>query len=71
MYNDVDMVWLKDPFPYWEGNHDIYFMDDMATVFNGTLFTVSSVICIPKLDNICSQNQILCVEPRIYATHIV
>lgn len=32
MYNDVDMVWLKDPFPYLEGNHGIYFMDDMATV---------------------------------------
>ncbi|KAL9228890.1 hypothetical protein vseg_004420 [Gypsophila vaccaria] len=32
MYNDVDMVWLKDPFPYLEGNHDIYFMDDVAAV---------------------------------------
>lgn len=32
MYNDVDMVWLADPFPYLEGKHDIYFMDDMAAV---------------------------------------
>ncbi|KAK9757877.1 hypothetical protein RND81_01G192400 [Saponaria officinalis] len=32
MYNDVDMVWLKDPFPSLEGNHDIYFMDDVAAV---------------------------------------
>ncbi|KAL8138482.1 hypothetical protein V2J09_004483 [Rumex salicifolius] len=32
MYNDVDMVWMADPFPYMEGNHDIYFTDDMATV---------------------------------------
>ncbi|KAH1106989.1 hypothetical protein J1N35_010757 [Gossypium stocksii] len=32
MYNDVDMVWLRDPFPYLEGNHDIYFTDDMAAV---------------------------------------
>lgn len=32
MYNDVDMVWLKDPFAYLEGNHDIYFMDDVAAV---------------------------------------
>ncbi|KAH9616858.1 hypothetical protein KSS87_006738 [Heliosperma pusillum] len=32
MYNDVDMVWLKDPFLYLEGNHDIYFMDDVAAV---------------------------------------
>ncbi|GMN43004.1 hypothetical protein TIFTF001_012208 [Ficus carica] len=32
MYNDVDMVWLADPFPYLEGNHDVYFTDDMAQV---------------------------------------
>ncbi|CAN4111512.1 unnamed protein product [Withania somnifera] len=32
MYNDVDMVWLADPFPYLKGEHDIYFMDDMAAV---------------------------------------
>lgn len=32
MYNDVDMVWLADPFPYLEGKHDVYFMDDMAYV---------------------------------------
>ncbi|CAA0830659.1 UDP-D-xylose\\x3aL-fucose alpha-1-3-D-xylosyltransferase MGP4 [Striga hermonthica] len=32
MYNDVDMVWLADPFPYLEGEHDVYFTDDMAYV---------------------------------------
>lgn len=32
MYNDVDMVWLGDPFGYLEGNHDVYFTDDMAAV---------------------------------------
>ncbi|XP_076897183.1 UDP-D-xylose:L-fucose alpha-1,3-D-xylosyltransferase MGP4-like [Bidens hawaiensis] len=32
MYNDVDMVWLTDPFPYLKGNHDVYFMDDMSAV---------------------------------------
>ncbi|KAI9195377.1 hypothetical protein LWI28_014326 [Acer negundo] len=32
MYNDVDMVWLKDPFPYMKGNHDVYFSDDWTTV---------------------------------------
>nr|XP_043620683.1 UDP-D-xylose:L-fucose alpha-1,3-D-xylosyltransferase MGP4-like [Erigeron canadensis] len=32
MYNDVDMVWLADPFPYLKGKHDVYFMDDMAAV---------------------------------------
>ncbi|TYH43109.1 hypothetical protein ES332_D11G105800v1, partial [Gossypium tomentosum] len=30
MYNDVDMVWFGDPFCYLEGNHDVYFSDDMA-----------------------------------------
>ncbi|XP_010251585.1 PREDICTED: UDP-D-xylose:L-fucose alpha-1,3-D-xylosyltransferase MGP4-like [Nelumbo nucifera] len=32
MYNDVDMVWLADPFPYLQGYHDVYFTDDMAAV---------------------------------------
>ncbi|KAK6142753.1 hypothetical protein DH2020_023101 [Rehmannia glutinosa] len=32
MYNDVDMVWLADPFSYLKGEHDVYFMDDMAYV---------------------------------------
>eukprot|EP00252_Welwitschia_mirabilis_P026298 TRINITY_DN8570_c0_g2_i1.p1 TRINITY_DN8570_c0_g2~~TRINITY_DN8570_c0_g2_i1.p1 ORF type:complete len:411 (+),score=35.36 TRINITY_DN8570_c0_g2_i1:145-1233(+) len=32
MYNDVDMVWLGDPFPFFEGNYDIYFTDDMTAV---------------------------------------
>ncbi|KAL6181420.1 hypothetical protein ACLB2K_048075 [Fragaria x ananassa] len=32
MYNDVDMVWLADPFPYLVGNHDVYFTDDMTPV---------------------------------------
>ncbi|XP_074559546.1 UDP-D-xylose:L-fucose alpha-1,3-D-xylosyltransferase 1-like [Curcuma longa] len=32
MYNDVDMVWVADPFSYLEGDHDVYFADDMFTV---------------------------------------
>ncbi|KAI4328855.1 hypothetical protein L6164_021178 [Bauhinia variegata] len=32
MYNDVDMVWLADPFPYLQGNHDAYFTDDMTAI---------------------------------------
>ncbi|ESW30862.1 hypothetical protein PHAVU_002G188500 [Phaseolus vulgaris] len=32
MYNDVDMVWLADPFPYLLGNHDVYFTDDMTAI---------------------------------------
>lgn len=32
MYNDVDMVWLADPFPHLDGEHDVYFTDDMAAV---------------------------------------
>ncbi|MCO5564448.1 hypothetical protein L7F22_018109 [Adiantum nelumboides] len=38
LYNDVDMVWLKDPFPYFKGKYDIYFTDDMAQV--SCLFSV-------------------------------
>eukprot|EP01018_Ginkgo_biloba_P015388 Gb_29454 [translate_table: standard] len=32
MYNDVDMVWLADPFPFFKGHYDIYFTDDMTMV---------------------------------------
>ncbi|EOA20914.1 hypothetical protein CARUB_v10001249mg [Capsella rubella] len=32
MYNDVDMVWLKDPFQYFVGKHEAYFMDDMTAI---------------------------------------
>ncbi|WCJ22678.1 UDP-D-xylose:L-fucose alpha-1 3-D-xylosyltransferase 1 [Euphorbia peplus] len=32
MYNDVDMVWLGDPFTYLEGKHDVYFTDDMTAI---------------------------------------
>ncbi|CAI8617720.1 unnamed protein product [Vicia faba] len=32
MYNDVDMVWLADPFPYLQGSHDVYFTDDMTAI---------------------------------------
>ncbi|KAH9310586.1 hypothetical protein KI387_025621 [Taxus chinensis] len=32
MYNDVDMVWLADPFPFFKGDYDIYFTDDMTAV---------------------------------------
>lgn len=39
MYNDVDMVWLADPFPYLQGNHDVYFTDDMAAVCTSTVFS--------------------------------
>lgn len=41
MYNDVDMVWLGDPFPYLKGNHDVYFTDDMAAVRALTLIFVN------------------------------
>ncbi|XP_013591278.1 PREDICTED: UDP-D-xylose:L-fucose alpha-1,3-D-xylosyltransferase MGP4-like isoform X2 [Brassica oleracea var. oleracea] len=32
MYNDVDMVWLQDPFQYLDGSHDAYFMDDLTEI---------------------------------------
>uniref|UniRef100_A0A452Z0G4 Nucleotide-diphospho-sugar transferase domain-containing protein n=1 Tax=Aegilops tauschii subsp. strangulata TaxID=200361 RepID=A0A452Z0G4_AEGTS len=43
MYNDVDMVWLADPFPYLVGNHDVYFMDDMTEVRTVVVFVVGAV----------------------------
>ena len=43
MYNDVDMVWLADPFPYLVGNHDVYFMDDMSEVRTIVVFVVGAV----------------------------
>lgn len=42
MYNDVDMVWLADPFPYLEGKHDVYFMDDMTAVRMTTLLLITA-----------------------------
>ena len=45
MYNDVDMVWLGDPFHYLKGNHDVYFTDDMAAVCPANLkFYVSYTV---------------------------
>ncbi|KAH9732429.1 UDP-D-xylose:L-fucose alpha-1,3-D-xylosyltransferase MGP4 [Citrus sinensis] len=45
MYNDVDMVWLKDPFPYLQGDHDVYFTDDMAAV--RTLYSMTLELVKP------------------------
>lgn len=30
LYNDVDMVWLADPFSYFKNNREVYIIDDMA-----------------------------------------
>jgi hypothetical protein len=43
MYNDVDMVWLADPFPYIVGTHDVYFMDDMTEVCIIAVFVTVAV----------------------------
>ncbi|KAH7301408.1 hypothetical protein KP509_23G024800 [Ceratopteris richardii] len=32
LYNDVDMVWVKDPFPYFKEHYDLYFTDDINVV---------------------------------------
>ena len=37
MYNDVDTVWLANPFSYLQGSHNVYFTDDMAAVSTPTL----------------------------------
>ena len=41
MYNDVDMVWLGDPLLQLQGDHDVYFTDDMTAV--------SMLICVHML----------------------
>eukprot|EP01032_Pedospumella_encystans_P023021 gene23021-26075_t len=43
MFQDVDLVWLKDPFPYFaERSEDILFMDDGARTPRYTPFFVNS-----------------------------
>ncbi|KAG0564646.1 hypothetical protein KC19_8G127900 [Ceratodon purpureus] len=32
LYNDVDMVWLADPFSYFKNKRDVYITDDMAMI---------------------------------------
>ncbi|CAK9874452.1 unnamed protein product [Sphagnum jensenii] len=32
LYNDVDLAWLADPFPLFEGHRDIFLSDDLAVV---------------------------------------
>ena len=49
MYNDVDMVWLADPFPYLQGSHDVYFTDDMAAVSTPTLLLAFAVCHLWKI----------------------
>jgi hypothetical protein len=50
MYNDVDMVWLADPFPYIVGSHDVYFMDDMIDVCIIVAFVTRAVGGVPDDD---------------------
>ena len=44
IYNDVETVWLVDPFPYLQGSYDVYFTDDMAAVSTPTLL-LTYVVC--------------------------
>lgn len=41
LYNDVDMVWLADPFSYFENKRDVYITDDMAVVFLSTSLVIA------------------------------
>lgn len=41
MYNDVDMVWLADPFSYFKNKRDVYITDDMAVVLLSSLQLVT------------------------------
>ncbi len=42
LYNDVDLVWLADPFPLFEGHRDIFLSDDLAVVILGLTFACCS-----------------------------
>ncbi len=42
LYNDVGLVWLADPFPLFEGHHDIFLSDDLAVVILGLTFACCS-----------------------------
>ena len=46
MYNDVDMVWLADPFPYMMGNHDVYFTDDKTAVCASSLLSIGGWVVV-------------------------
>ena len=49
MYNDVDTVWLADPFSYLQGSHNVYFTDDMAAVSTPTLLLAYAVCYLWKI----------------------
>lgn len=49
LFQDVDMLWLRDPFEYFSANcndHDIYFMFDGANPFHRPLYANSGFIYI-------------------------
>lgn len=51
MYNDVDMVWLGDPFTYLKGDHDVYFTDDMAEVCSIGFYLFFIYFIVSVLEN--------------------
>ena len=49
MYNDIDTVWLANPFSYLQGCHNVYFTDDMAAVSKPTLLLAYAVSYLWKI----------------------
>ena len=49
MYNDIDTVWLANPFSYLQGCHNVYFTDDMAAVSTPTLLLAYAVCYLWKI----------------------
>ena len=49
IYNDVETVWLANPFPYLRGSYDVYFTDDMAAVSTPTLLLTYAVCYLWKI----------------------
>ncbi|XP_072032595.1 uncharacterized protein [Amphiura filiformis] len=63
LFNDVDIVWIDDPFPYFDGNYDIYLEKDhhdkknvLSTGFVYYRATNPSLLLIKELVNRIDKN---------------
>lgn len=61
MYNDNDMVWLGDPFPFFKGDYDVYFTDDMTVVLSLPL-----LCCFVAVDKLNKEVVWSLLAPCIY-----
>ena len=45
LYNDVDMVWLANPFSYFKNKRGVYITDDMLMVRMCDFFRIPCGLC--------------------------